>query len=130
MSTLESQAYLDQIESQLDEFSKALVDFQSDSLVVASTALQTISIAFSKFMQQRPDLRADPGLHLRVRKIAAALAVRRESLFRHAVIVERSLAALVPSSQSNTYAPSSGLNVRQAYGSAGRQSGEFRSLSA
>ena len=131
MNTPASQAYLDQIELQLDEFSRALIGFQTESLIVASKALQTIAIEFSKVMQQQlVDLRADPALHFRVKRIAASLALRRESLFRHAVIVERSLAALVPSSQSGTYAPSSGLYARQAYGSAGRQSGEFKALSA
>ncbi len=131
MNTLALQAYLDQIEAQLDEFSRALVGFQTESLVVASKALQTIAIELSKLMQQRSvDLRADPALHFRMKKIAASLALRRESLLRHAVIVERSLAALVPASQAGTYAPASGVYARQTYGSAGRQSGEFRALSA
>jgi hypothetical protein len=90
-----------------------------------------MAVLFSKMLQQTAaSLRSNPPAQLRVTRIGAMLGSMREGLMRHSVRVDRALAALVPATQNHTYAPNAGAYGRQPYGSAGRQSGEFRSLSA
>ena len=57
--------------------------------------------------------------------MARRLAQQRESLIRRAALVDRSLNALVPATRGASYAPGA-----SAYGTAGRQTGSFRVLSA
>lgn len=124
-------AALDQVQAQLDTVSQALIDSDADSLVVAATALQAAAISLSRLAQVAPhQIKQNRAHQLRIRQIHDVLASRREILIRRSVMVERALAALVPQSQASTYAPSSGAYGRQPYGSAGRQSGEFKVLSA
>jgi hypothetical protein len=126
--TLDSQ--LSQFEAQLALLSEALLRRDSHGLVAASVELQSTVVLFSRALQvAAAQIRQDPQAQLRVKKIAAALSSVRQGLLRQSVVVDRALGALVPAAKSNTYAPNAGYG-RQPYGSAGRQSGEFRALSA
>ncbi|MDD2880944.1 MAG: hypothetical protein PHQ58_10925 [Rhodoferax sp.] len=127
--SLDSQ--LSKFEAQLALLSAALIRNDANELVATSAELQSMAVMFSRVLQQTAaSLRHNPAAMLRVKKIHAALGSIREGLLRQRVQVDRSLAALVPASQNNTYSPSAGGYGRQPYGSAGRQSGEFRALSA
>lgn len=126
---LESQ--LSQFEAQLALLSEALAQNDAKTLVATSAELQSMVVLFSKILQQTAaNLKHNSPALLRVKKIHATLGSMREGVMRHSVRVDRALAALVPATQNNTYSPSAGAYGRQPYGSAGRQSGEFRSLSA
>jgi hypothetical protein len=127
--TLDSQ--LSQFEAQLALLSAALTQNDPNELVATSAELQSMAVLFSKMLQQTAaSLRRNPLAQLRVKKIGAMLGSMREGVMRHSVRVDRALAALVPATQNNTYSPKAGAYGRQPYGSAGRQSGEFRALSA
>jgi hypothetical protein len=130
MNSLKLSSVLDHVESQLELFSEALTGHQADQMAEAAKALQAAAVNFSKLFQQQPigSIR-DVAMQLRLKRVAASLASRRENLIRCSVMVDRALAAIVPASQSDTYAPSKGALSRQAYGSAGRQSGEFKGFS-
>jgi hypothetical protein len=67
---------------------------------------------------------------IRIKEIAAKLASLREALLRQNVVVGLSLAALIPATEMGIYTPQTGFSVRRPYGSAGRQSGEFKAFSA
>ena len=126
--TLDSQ--LSQFEAQLALLSEALLRHDAHGLVTASVELQSTVVLFSRVLQvAAAQIRQNPQAQLRVKKIAAALSSVRQGLLRQSVVVDRALGALVPAAKSNTYAPNAGYG-RQPYGSAGRQSGEFRALSA
>ncbi|MFZ4625038.1 MAG: hypothetical protein ACOYNF_12470 [Rhodoferax sp.] len=122
---------IDQIDSQLAQFSEALLNSRPDALMATSAALRATLVDFSRQPRQvMAEYRCDPVLRARIHKIAAVLASRRENLVRQSVIVERSLAALMPAAKAQTYAPPSGGYSRQPYGSAGIRSGEFQATSA
>lgn len=129
-------ALLDQIETQLAQFSAALLINQTGDMSRAAAVLQTLVVGLTKTFQQglaKPG--HDPALSPRLKKIAAALAAQRESLLRHTVQTERALAALMPGARTDTYtAPASnggyGKRVFGGYGGTGRQSGEFKMTAA
>lgn len=128
-SPLESQLNL--FEGQLALLSAALLRNDANELVAAAGELQSMAVLFSKVLQPvAASLKSDPSARMRVKKISAALGSMREALLRQSVRVDRTLSALMPAAQSNTYAPRTGVYARQPYDSAGRQSGEFRVLSA
>ncbi|MDD2808703.1 hypothetical protein [Rhodoferax sp.] len=131
MNTMKFESQLGQFESQLALLSAALVQNNPNELVAASAELQSMLVRFSKeLMPFAKGIQGNKLAQWRVKKIAVALSAVRQGLLRQSVQVERALATLMPTSQNNTYAPSSGSYGRQPYGSAGRQSGEFRALSA
>ena len=117
---------LTRVELQFNDVSDALVSGEPVALEAASTALRQAAMNFSALMQgltpadlQHKDLKS------RLKTIVDGMAIRRESLIRRTAMVERALSAVVPASGNNTYAPGSG-----PYGSAGKQSGAFKYLSA
>lgn len=121
---------LSQFEAQLALLSEALLRHDPTDLVATSIELQSMVVLFSRALQvAAAQIRQNPQAQLRVKKIAATLSAMRQGLLRQSVVVDRALGALVPAAKSNTYAPNAGYG-RQPYGSAGRQSGEFRALSA
>ena len=131
MSTHPLASQLSQFETQLALLSEALVRNNTHDLMTAAAELHAMSVVFSKVLQQAAAvIRQSPPAQLRIKKIAANLGSVRQGLIRHSVMVDRALAALVPATQSNTYAPSNGAYGRSPYGSAGRQSGEFKAFSA
>ena len=122
---------LSDLEAQLALLSEALRRQDAHGLVAVSNELQSMVVYFSKTLQHpAAQIRQSPGAMARVKKIAAALGSMRQGVLRHSGAAERALVALVPAAQNDTYAPIAGAYGRQPYGSAGRQSGEFRALSA
>jgi len=131
MKTVPKIAVLDQIEAQIDQFASALRTNQTEDLTSAATALQATVRELSRSpLHEFAGTVRDMVLQNRLKKIAASLFSQRESLLRHSVITERTLAALMPASLATTYSPAAGAYAGRTYGSAGRQSGEFRSLAA
>jgi hypothetical protein len=65
----------------------------------------------------------------RLKKSFAMVSSLREGVIRQSVSVERALSALVPTAESITYGSASGTLRHQPYGSAARQSGEFKMVS-
>ena len=121
---------LSQFEAQLALLSESLLRHDANEWVAMSTELQSMVVLLSKALQPAvAQIRQNPSAQLRVKKIAAALSSMRQGVLRQSVVVDRALGALVPAAKRNTYAPNAGYG-RQPYGSAGRQSGEFRALSA
>jgi hypothetical protein len=126
---LESQ--LSQFEAQLALLSAALIRNDAHELADASVKLQVMAVSLSKVLQQTAaSLRGNLPAQLRVKTISATLGSMREGLLRHSVRVNLALAALVPATQNHTYSPNPGAYGRQTYGSAGRQSGEFKAFAA
>ena len=122
---------LDTIESQINQFSQSLLDPAAGDLLQAASGLQTAVLELSRLMPRVPaGLDKDPSLKVRVRQISVALTSCREALMRHAYITQSALSTLMPATRDNTYAPAAGNYARQPYGSAGRQSGEFRVIRA
>jgi len=131
MASHSVQCQLDTIESQINQFSQSLFDPAAGDLLQAASSLQTAVLELSRLMQRGPTgLDKDPSLKVRVRKISVALTSCREALMRRAYITQSALSTLMPATRDATYAPAAGKYARQPYGSAGRQSGEFRVVRA
>ncbi|MEI6761010.1 MAG: hypothetical protein WCO22_11235 [Betaproteobacteria bacterium] len=117
---------LAEVELQLRTVADAIVAGEPQSLTIAATSLRLAALALAQSFQNTAAAgRPDPGLKRRVRSMARRLAQQRESLIRRAALVDRSLNALVPATRGASYAPGA-----SAYGTAGRQTGSFRVLSA
>jgi hypothetical protein len=114
------------VEHQFNCVSDALVSGEPLALEAASIALRQAAMDFSVLMQRlTPADLKNKDLKTRLKKIVDGMAIRRESLIRRTAMVERALSAVVPASGNNTYSPNS-----SPYGSAGKQSGAFKYLSA
>jgi hypothetical protein len=115
-----------EVELHFNDVSAALISGEPLALAAASTALRQASIDFSVLLQRLSPLDLQNGdFKLRLKKIAIGMASQRESLIRRSALVEMALNAIVPATQSTTYARATG-----PYGSAGKQSGAFKYLSA
>jgi len=116
---------LTEVELYFNDVSVALVS-EPLALATASATLRQAAIDFSALLQGLApiDLK-NQNLKLRLKRLADGMAVQRESLIRRTVLVERGLNAIVPSTQSATYA-----QVAGPYGSAGKQTGAFKYLAA
>ena len=113
-------------ERHVAEVAAAVVSGEPQSLGIASASLRQATLTLSDAVQRlSPAQQRDPRVSARVRKMAAALALHRESLIRRTVLVERALNNLVPATRDAAYAQGPG-----AYGRLGRQSGTFGRLSA
>lgn len=118
------------LEDQLAQVSAQLLQPPSAELTQACSLLQAAVIEFAQLMRQSPAaVTAQAPLQVRLRRVAAQLAVCREALVRRTVFTQQAFAALVPTARSHTYGPATG-SARNPYASAGRQSGEFRMASA
>ena len=125
MSTLIEKSLTD-AERHVAEVAAAILSGEPLSLGIASASLRQATLTLSDAVQRlSPVQRRDPRVSARVRKMAAALALQRESLIRRSVLVERALNTLVPATRDAGYAQGAG-----AYGRPGRQSGAFGRLSA
>jgi hypothetical protein len=114
------------VESIFSDVSAALISGEPVALLSASAALKQATLDCAQLMQRlTPADLKNPILKLRLKTIADGLAVRRESLIRRTVLVERALNAVVPATRNTTYAKAAG-----PYGTAGKQSGSFKYLSA
>lgn len=115
-----------EVELHFNDVSAALISGEPLALAAASTALRQASIDFSALLQRLSPLDLQNGdFKLRLKKIAVGMASQRESLIRRSALVEMALNAIVPATQPTTYARAAG-----PYGSAVRQSGAFKYLSA
>jgi hypothetical protein len=122
---------LEQVELQVAQVSETLLDMSLGDLPQVCKSMQAAIVDFSKLVQQLPnEFKTDQPLQLRLRKVSASLTSCRESLIRRSVITQQALGALVPATRSDTYAPAAGPRSSKTDGSAGRQSGEFRTVSA
>jgi hypothetical protein len=128
-TALDSQ--LSRFESQLALLSSALLRNDPNELVAASAELQSMGVLFSKVIQPvAASIKSNSSAQWRVKKIVVGLDALRQGILRNSVNVDRALATLMPSCQENTYSPKANAYSRHPYGSAGRQSGEFKSMSA
>ena len=117
---------LSDVDLQFDEVSVALVSGDPHALLAASAGLRQAATDISALIKKmRPSDLNHEELKLRLNKLSDGLAVRRESLIRRTVLVERALNAVVPATESATYAKAAG-----PYGSAGKQTGTFKVVSA
>lgn len=131
MSSSLLQTQLEIIETHIESVTQLLLGSASTELTPACTALQSAVLALANLMQQQSaKLDVDPSLKARLRKVALALASCRESLARRAVLTDGALGTLMPATRQDTYVPAANRYARQPYGSAGRQSGEFRATCA
>jgi hypothetical protein len=126
------QSHLESIEKHIGQVTQLLSSPSSTDLTLACNALQAAVLGFSQLMPlKKPgQARSDPALTSRLRQTAQALAACRENLMRRAALNQGALGMLMPATRNDTYAPGAGRFARQTYGSAGRQSGEFRVTSA
>ncbi|WP_210543904.1 hypothetical protein [Rhodoferax sp. PAMC 29310] len=109
------------IERLIQEVSDALVLGDPQALALASAALRQGAVNFSQIVPRLGSAALKtPSLQLRLKRIVGSLAIRRESLIRQTMVVERSLHTLVPASRAVTYAKASG-----PYGAPGKSSGTF-----
>ena len=114
------------VELIFSDVSAALVSGDPVALEASSAALRQAALEISALVQRlMPIERKNKELKLRLKKIAAGMAAQRESLIRRTALVEMALNAVVPATQSTTYAQSTG-----PYGSVGKQSGAFKYLAA
>lgn len=124
--TPDLQSALASIERDLHGMSEALISGDPQALASASGALRQGAIDFSQLLQRlSPAQRQSKLLQARLKKIASDLAIRRESLIRRTVLVERALNAVVPATRSTTYAKTAG-----PYGAPGKSSGSFKYLAS
>lgn len=123
---------LAQVQAQAEQVSKMLLQAPSDELTQTCIDLPAAVLDFSRLMKQvAADFKADHQVQLRLRLVAAQLASCREGSIRQSVLATHALSALIPATTQNaTYVPQAGARSRHPYCSAGRQSGEFRVVSA
>lgn len=126
------QSHLDVIDTHISQVSRYLLDPSSGDLHQASVDLQAAVLELARLPQlAAPDRQAPLSLNVRLRQTKASLDACRETLMRRTTLTESSLSTLMPATRSATYAaPATAKYSRQPYGSAGRQSGEFRATSA
>ena len=121
------EASLAKVELVFNEVSAALVSGEPVALEASSTALRLAAVEISALVQRLlPIERQDKLLKLRLKKIATGMAMQRESLIRRTALVQMALNEIVPATQGATYAN----KATGPYGSAGKQSGAFKYLSA
>ena len=112
------------IERLIQEVSDALVLGEPQALALASATLRQGAVNFSQMVPRLgSEALKTPTVQLRLKRIASSLAIRRESLIRQSMVVERSLHTLVPASRTAIYAKASG-----PYGAPGRSSGTFNAV--
>lgn len=114
------------VEGHFNDMSMALVSGEPLALGNASAALRQGATDFSELLQRLTPLELkNKDLKLRLKKLSDGMVLRRESLIRRTVLVERALNAIVPATCSATYSQAAG-----PYGSPGRQTGAFKVLAA
>lgn len=113
-------------EKHFAELSQALMSGEPVALSESSAKLQSAALDLSALMRRLTP--SDPrleGFETRLRQLAVALTVRRESLIRRTVLVDRALHTLVPAAAKSTYGVST-----KTYAAVGRQTGAFKFLAA
>lgn len=113
-------------EKHFAELSQALMSGEPVALSESSAKLQRSALDLSVLMRRLAP--SDPRLQVfeaRLRQLAVGLTVRRESLIRRTVLVDRALHTLVPATAKSTYGVST-----KTYAAVGRQTGAFKFLAA
>lgn len=109
-----------------DELSSALVSGEPEALAASSANMQraamNLAALVNRILPQDPQTQA---LKSRLDQLSNSLGIRRESLIRRTVLVDRALNALVPATVKSTYGPS-----HKAYSAVGPQTGAFKYLAA
>jgi hypothetical protein len=121
-SDVESQLSL--IEAQLAFLREASLANDPAQLPPALAELQTLLLGLSDSL--RTSTLPSTLIQKRLKNSWAMVSALREGLIRQSVSVERALAALVPTTQAITYGGAGSALRHQPYGTAARQSGEFR----
>ena len=109
-----------------DELSQALMSGEPTVLAESSAKLQRAALELSLLMRRLSP--TDPhvaAFKLRLKQLATGLNVRRESLIRRTVLVDRALNTLVPATVKSTYGASG-----KTYAAVGKQTGAFKYLAA
>ena len=124
-------AALDGFDRKLEDFSRCVVGTDPDQLALLAIELQKSSLALAGLLQRiPPQLQHDADLRAIGQRLATRLGVLRESVLRQTAVVQQALAVLMPAAKTDTYTPpAAGRALRSRYGSAGAQSGEFKSFS-
>ena len=126
MSTISLEQLLGRIESKFSAVSLALVAGDPIAVQDSSTSLQELTVQFVQVLDELGRYGGvNAQLTARVKALAKALPALRENLLRRAAYVDQALALVIPSTQKTTYS-----NSHAQYGSALRQSGSLRGLSA
>ena len=109
-----------------EELSESLVIGEPAVLAESSAKLQRAALELSVLVRRIPP--KDPlaqAFKARLKQLALGLSVRRESLIRRTVLVDRALNALVPATVKSTYGASG-----KTYAAVGKQTGAFKVLAA
>jgi len=108
-----------------------LVTATSAQLLESSCrALHEQALKLSVAFRDRPTATTvDQQLRQRLRCIASDLGVCQAQLARRAALNRQGLEVLVPAARAQTYGTDFSRRVGSRYGSAGRQSGEFHTVS-
>jgi hypothetical protein len=115
-----------QAEQSFAELSQALVSGEPVALAQSSARLQRAALEFSLLLGRLPPEDSHgAAFKLRMKKLAAGLSVRRESLIRRTVLVDRALNTLVPATVKSTYGAGG-----KTYAAVGKQTGAFKYLAA
>ena len=120
---------LDLVEQQFRRAAAFLAQADAPHVQAASSALQSLTLEFSRLLQAANISRVSPAaqkaLRLRLQQLASGLQMLRDNLSRQAALNQMALNVLVPTPTRSTY--SGGNSV---YGSVARQGGVQRFLSA
>lgn len=128
-SDVESQLSL--IEAQLAFLREASLAGDPTQLPLALADLQPMLMDLSQTLSAATSTQTfNAKLEARLKKSLALMSSLREGVIRQSVGVDRALSALVPAAQSITYGSASSNLRHQPYGSAARQSGEFKMVVA
>ncbi len=120
---------LDLVEQQFRQVAAFLAQADAPNVQAASSALQNLTLEFSRLLQaanvSRVSLAAKKALRRRLVQQAFGLQMLRDNLSRQAALNQMALNVLVPTPARSTY--SGGSSV---YGSVARQGGVQKFLSA
>ena len=120
---------LDLVEQQFRQVAAFLAQADATNVQTASSALQALTLEFSRLLQAANVSRVSPAgqktLRRRLVQLAAGLQMLRDNLSRQAALNQMALNVLVPAPARSTY--SGGSSV---YGTVARQGGVQKFLAA
>jgi hypothetical protein len=131
MDKLNVESQLSLIEAKLAFLREASLAGDPTQLPHAFAELQPMLVDLSHTLRNANSLATRNVLvRERLQKSFALVSSVREGLIRQSRVVDRALSALVPAAQAITYGNASSAVRRQPYGTAARQSGEFKMVTA
>ena len=126
MTTAILDAQLDRIEQQFNELSALLLDSNPRGIEAASVALQQLAVELLQMVEEFGHISLQSSARsARIKTLASVFPLLRGNVLRRAAIVDRALETIIPNTPQSTYA-----GQAKTYGSALRQSGAFKVLSA